>query len=652
MCVVEKRIYLFSGGEREVYEHVKNYCDRAMGNQPCSSVRFDERVLQGAGHSARSPRVRLVPDTGASVSPLSESFPSTPTNEPSLIERRPSKSSRNYGPRTINPTDINFRLGGGSNRKGKEAHRGHRRHASSGASTLSEQSLDTTHIVNDHSPLSSTFAEAGHSYRPPDSHAHASSRTATMAPPRHPATAPASAPPSGPPRPPVAVATGFPDDDPNRKRKAKDLRPIITGPTQGVHHQGPTPSTPNYAAEVRTPRDVPHPAPARAQPVEDAMSALDLNDDEPADAIYARKEAARYEERERLRKQQREDQWHADYERMRANAREEARRNGKETRRREEEARLQAEEAARHREDEGRRQQEERRLQAEEVARRRQQEETRQREEEAARRRDAEARRQEEEAARRQAAAAAQRRADDDWETKFEAGRRAAQDAARLRTEPTPAPAPAPREEPTHTPRPHQKSSAATSRPRDKPSTAPFRQQHPEPIREYAEPVRHRRREEPSSSFSPTSPLHSRTNARPTPSLHNAPARDTTARSAATAEVAEREALNRRELEQLARERRSADARDVAAAVGGRESLEYERGGGATHALGSGGGDRRGSVARRAGDRPVVHQAPLVGGVGAASARGRDVVERERQRVRDERERERERGAWYSSWGR
>ncbi|GME66284.1 hypothetical protein GTA08_BOTSDO03930 [Neofusicoccum parvum] len=91
MCVIEQRTYVQPNGRKETFEHVKSRCHLAGTGKTCRQTTYEERTMQGAGHSRLSPRVRYA-DESSLPSPATESFPPTPVDGATVVEVTPTSA--------------------------------------------------------------------------------------------------------------------------------------------------------------------------------------------------------------------------------------------------------------------------------------------------------------------------------------------------------------------------------------------------------------------------------------------------------------------------------------------------------------------------------------------------------------------------------
>ncbi|KAK0653401.1 hypothetical protein DIS24_g6099 [Lasiodiplodia hormozganensis] len=124
MCIIEQRTYIQPDGKKETYDHVKSRCELAGTGKSCRKITYEERTMQGAGHSRHSPRIRYADE---SSSPATESLPPTPVNGATFVEVTPTTGGFGSHPspkhrKTGSLGQIVFNLGG--SRKEKEKQKG------------------------------------------------------------------------------------------------------------------------------------------------------------------------------------------------------------------------------------------------------------------------------------------------------------------------------------------------------------------------------------------------------------------------------------------------------------------------------------------------------------------------------------------------
>ncbi|KAL0254419.1 hypothetical protein SLS55_009894 [Diplodia seriata] len=163
MCVVEQRTYVQPDGRKETYDHVKSRCQLAGAGRTCRQITYEERTMQGAGHSRHSPHIRYADE---SSSPATESFPATPVNGATFVEVTP--TSAGVGPhpspkhrKTGSLGQIVFNLGSKKEKekqkqKEKSKVKTKRYHGSSAASEATSSSSIRSYSPAPPSPLSVT----------------------------------------------------------------------------------------------------------------------------------------------------------------------------------------------------------------------------------------------------------------------------------------------------------------------------------------------------------------------------------------------------------------------------------------------------------------------------------------------------------------
>ncbi|KAB2578917.1 Trichohyalin [Lasiodiplodia theobromae] len=378
MCIIEQRTYIQPDGKKETYDHVKSRCELAGTGKSCRKITYEERTMQGAGHSRHSPRIRYADE---SSSPATESLPPTPVNGATFVEVTPTTGGFGSHPspkhrKTGSLGQIVFNLGG--SRKEKEKQKGKPKtttkhyygssavsEATSASSTRSyspappspthEQNLSPTyqyshrrsHSATMPSKPSMAYATTARAARRPDSRGreevhllspqtHADLQLVTPLtqadPPRG---------PPGPPRPPAPPAHADPPspDEPSRRRSRRPP-PIVTQPSTSSSYR-PT------AAASRPPNNRPQdPNQGAAQSANDrefaeklsaSLNNLRVNTgnsqhEETDDERQARIERERATGREQLRRERQADEFWAQYHRDRQERREEGRKMNEQSR--------------------------------------------------------------------------------------------------------------------------------------------------------------------------------------------------------------------------------------------------------------------------------------------------------------------------------
>ncbi|GME42654.1 hypothetical protein BKCO1_7200023 [Neofusicoccum parvum] len=159
MCVIEQRTYVQPNGRKETFEHVKSRCHLAGTGKTCRQTTYEERTMQGAGHSRLSPRVRYA-DESSLPSPATESFPPTPVDGATVVEVTPTSagfrphSSPKHHRKSGSYGKIVFDFGGSKKEKTKT--RTKKYHGSSAASEATSSSSVRSFSPAPPSPLSAT----------------------------------------------------------------------------------------------------------------------------------------------------------------------------------------------------------------------------------------------------------------------------------------------------------------------------------------------------------------------------------------------------------------------------------------------------------------------------------------------------------------
>ncbi|KAL1635735.1 hypothetical protein SLS58_010098 [Diplodia intermedia] len=184
MCIVEQRTYVQPDGRKETFDHVKSRCQLAGAGRTCRQITYEERTMQGAGHSRHSPHIRYADE---SSSPATESFPATPVNGATFVEVTP--TSAGVGPhpspkhrKTGSLGQIVFNLGSKKEKekekqKEKSKVKTKRYHGSSAASEATSSSSIRSYSPAPPSPLSVAQEQ---NLSPTYQHSHRRSYSATI----------------------------------------------------------------------------------------------------------------------------------------------------------------------------------------------------------------------------------------------------------------------------------------------------------------------------------------------------------------------------------------------------------------------------------------------------------------------------------------
>ncbi|OJD29814.1 uncharacterized protein BKCO1_7200023 [Diplodia corticola] len=387
MCVVEQRTYLQPDGRKETFDHVKSRCQLAGSGRTCRQVTYEERTMQGAGHSRHSPHIRYADE---SPSPATESFPSTPVNGATFVEVTP--TSAGFAPhpspkhrKTGSLGQIVFNIGPKkekerekekqSREKSKTTTTTKRYHGSSAVSAATSSSSIRSYSPAPSSPLSATQEQnlspayqyshrRSHSATIPSKPSLAYATTARAT--RHPdsrgreevhllsphtyADLPLASPliqadtpmgPPGPPRPSTPPASADPPspEEPSRRRPRRPP-PIVTQPSISSGHKSTTAAS--YSSNSRpqdSNRDATQTASDRefAERLSASLNNLRVDSGhtqhgETEDERQARIERERATGREQLRRERQADEYWAQYHRNREERREESRRMNEQNR--------------------------------------------------------------------------------------------------------------------------------------------------------------------------------------------------------------------------------------------------------------------------------------------------------------------------------